>query len=120
MQFPLKKYKQHTRCLFAMIFVNFDIVWRYFSWTNQTLAAFTLWAGTVYLFANGKRLGYLIALFPALFMTMVSVSYIFIAPEGFHLPIEYRWIGYAAAALVTIFCLTLFCLWARRQLQLTK
>ena len=107
-------------CVFAMIFVNFDIVWRYFSWTNQTLAAFTLWAGTVYLFANGKRLGYLIALLPALFMTMVSVSYIFIAPEGFHLPIEYRWIGYAAAASVTIFCLTLFCLWARRQHQPVK
>ena len=24
--------------------VNFDIIWRYFSWSNQTLAMITLWA----------------------------------------------------------------------------
>ena len=110
-------------CVFGMVFVNFDIVWRYFSWTNQTLAMFTLWAGTVWLYKNriktaslkDKRplcsknnFGYLIALIPALFMTMVSVSYILIAPEGFHLPEAYRWIGYAVAGLVTVVLLGLF------------
>lgn len=110
--------------VFGMTFVNFDVVWRYFAWTNQTLAVFTLWTGAVFLFkqehpasAGTKtpyRWGYLMALLPALFMTMVCSSYILIAPEGLHLPAEKRWIGYAAAGVVTLSCLVLFCLWARR------
>ena len=115
-------------CVFGMVFVNFDIVWRYFSWTNQTLAVFTLWAGTVWLYKNGhqpsaikhqtsniSRHGYLIALIPALFMTMVSSSYILIAPEGFHLPEAYRWIGYAVAAVVTIGLLCGFIAWTKKR-----
>ena len=102
-------------CVLGMVFVDFDIVWRYFSWTNQTLAAFTLWAGSVYLYRQHKGYGYLIALLPALFMTMISVSYLFIAPEGLYLPAESRWIGYATAACVSIGCLVGFALWTRRQ-----
>lgn len=108
-------------CVFAMVFVDFNIVWRYFAWTNQTLAVFTLWAGTVFLFKQrsdqtAKRSnGYLIALVPALFMTMVSVSYIFIAPEGFRFAAHgLSWLAYLIAAIVTITLLTLFALWARK------
>lgn len=102
-------------CVFGMSFVNFDIVWRYFSWTNQTLAVFTLWMGTVYLYRERHtKQGYLIALIPALFMTMVSVSYILIAPEGFHLPVQQHWIGYAIAGVVTIALLLLFIRFTRR------
>ena len=108
-------------CVFALVFVNFEIVWRYFSWTNQTLAMFTLWAGTVWLYKNQKSeirnqkysFGYLIALIPALFMTMVSTSYILIAPEGFRLPEQYRWIGYAIAGVITLACLCGFTFWAK-------
>ncbi|MBR1808506.1 MAG: carbon starvation protein A [Paludibacteraceae bacterium] len=105
--------------VFGMTFVNFDIVWRYFSWTNQTLAVFTLWAGTVFLFKNGvetgkMKRGWLMSIIPALFMTMVSVSYIFIAPEGFHLQPDLRWIGYMAASVVTVALLFLFAVWAKR------
>ena len=109
-------------CVFALVFVNFYIVWRYFSWTNQTLAVFTLWSGTVWLYKNGHepsaspimRHGYLMALVPALFMTMVSVSYILIAPEGLNLPVELRWVGYLIAGLATLVCLVLFVRWVRR------
>ena len=108
-------------CVFGLVFVNFEIVWRYFSWTNQTLAMFTLWAGTVWLYKNQKSeirnqkysFGYLIALIPALFMTMVSTSYILIAPEGFRLPEQYRWIGYAIAGVITLACLCGFTFWAK-------
>ena len=48
---------------------------------------------------------------PALFMTMVCSSYILIAPEGFHLPEAYRWIGYAVAGVVTAGLLALFARW---------
>ena len=44
-------------CVFGMVFVDFNIVWRYFAWTNQTLACFTLWAGAVWLYkkANSQQ-----------------------------------------------------------------
>ena len=64
---------------------GFDVIWRYFAWSNQTLSVFTLWAMTVYLY-NSKRKYTLVALIPALLMTMVTVLYILIAPEGFTLP----------------------------------
>ena len=75
-------------CVFGMVFVDFNIVWRYFAWTNQTLACFTLWAGTVWLYKYRRekyRYGWLITAIPAAFMTVVCISYILIAPEGFHL-----------------------------------
>lgn len=106
--------------VFGMSFVDFNIVWRYFAWTNQTLAVFTLWAATVYLYkqehAEGAnyKLGYIMTLIPALFMTMVSVSYIMIAPEGFHLPQELRWTGYALAGVVALGLLAGFSLWSRK------
>ncbi len=62
---------------------GFDIIWRYFAWANQVLAAVTLWAITIYLLKEKKP--YIITLLPALFMTMVCVTYIFIAQEGFAL-----------------------------------
>jgi len=100
--------------------VDFNIVWRYFAWTNQTLATFTLWAGTIWLYKKSHQspitnyqYGYLIAMLPALFMTMVCCSYILIAPEGLHLPVEWRWLGYSIAALITLCCLCGFTLWAK-------
>ena len=102
-------------CVFGMVFVDFEVVWRYFAWTNQTLAVFTLWAGTIWLFKNGSyHYGYLIALIPALFMTMVCSSYIFIAEEGINLAHELRWIGYAVAGVVTLCCLCGFIFWAKK------
>lgn len=73
-------------CVFGMVFVDFGIVWRYFAWTNQTLACFTLWAGTVWLKRNSKyQYGWLMAAIPAVFMTVVCTCYILVAPEGFNL-----------------------------------
>ena len=66
----------------AFLFIPFDIIWRYFSWSNQTLAAIALWSAAVYLKKHGKF--YLIALLPALFMTVVVTCYIIVAPEGFY------------------------------------
>lgn len=64
--------------------IDFDILWRYFAWFNQTLGCITLWAISVWLLRNRKC--YWIAVIPALFMTLVCSSYILIAPEGFSLP----------------------------------
>lgn len=71
---------------YLIMLIDFNVLWRYFAWSNQTLAVFTLWAATVYLARHGKA--YIITLLPAIFMTAVSVSYILFAPrsEGFGLP----------------------------------
>ena len=66
---------------FIIMLLPYDALWRYFAWCNQVLAVFTLWTCTVWL-AKNKRL-YIITLLPALFMTCVTVTYIFFAPEGF-------------------------------------
>lgn len=67
----------------GFMLMDFNVLWRYFAWSNQTLAVFTLWAVTVYL-ARRERM-YVVAMIPALFMTVVSVTYIMFAPEGLRL-----------------------------------
>lgn len=70
-------------CLFLME-IDFTVLWRYFAWSNQSLAVFTLWAATVYLARNGRL--YIITLVPALFMTVVCTTYILFAPLGVPMP----------------------------------
>ena len=115
-------------CVFGMVFVDFNVVWRYFAWTNQTLAVFTLWAGTCWLYKSeweephikSYRYGYLVALIPALFMTMVCTSYILIAPEGLHIDPDKRATGYVIAGLATLTCLFVWISWAKKHRRIMK
>lgn len=70
----------------GLFFIDFGVLWRYFAWTNQTLACIMLWAAAVWL--AKQKMFYWIAFLPALFMTVVSVSYILTSPEGFRLSLE--------------------------------
>ena len=83
---------------------GFQIVWRYFSWSNQTLAMVALWVATAYLLKKGKyRFGSLLTALPATFMTAVSVTYILMAQEGFKLDQTASYIiGTVAAASLLI------------------
>jgi len=65
---------------FSLNFVDFSKIWRYFGWANQTVAAVALWCATVYL-ARRHRCWWL-AFIPAVFMTVVTTTYILVAPEG--------------------------------------
>ena len=76
--------------------INFAVIWRYFAWSNQTLATIVLWTITVYLLTSRKN--YWITLLPALFMTAVITSYLFLAPEGFALS---KSISYTVGLVVT-------------------
>ncbi|MDE6311292.1 MAG: carbon starvation protein A [Muribaculaceae bacterium] len=90
---------------FGLMLIDFNVLWRYFAWTNQTLAAFTLWACTFYL--ARKRKFYWITLIPALFMTVVVMSYIIFAPrpEGFGMPLAW---GIASGLLIDAVCCAAF------------
>lgn len=59
--------------------MNYSVVWRYFSWSNQTLAMIALWMAAVFLKQNGKRPW--ICVNPAMWMTAATTTYFVIAPE---------------------------------------
>ena len=59
--------------------INYTVIWRYFSWTNQTLAMIVLWAASMFLFYEKKN--YWITAVPATFMSGVSSTYFMMAPE---------------------------------------
>jgi len=82
--------------------MDFQLLWRYFSWANQVTAAIALWIGAVYLYQ--KKTHYIIALVPAFFITSVVGSYLFYDPTiGFGLDvITSNWIGLAFTVLLTI------------------
>lgn len=83
---------------FLLTQIDFGIIWRYFAWSNQTLATVVLWTITAYLLRENKW--YWVSLLPALFMTMVCSTYILIAPEGFQLENNIAYLGGAAITLV--------------------
>lgn len=74
---------------FIIMLLPYDALWRYFAWCNQVLAVFTLWTLTVYLARKEKT--YIITLIPALFMTAVTTTYIFYAPEGLGIISDSLW-----------------------------
>ena len=63
----------------ALGFIDYTVIWRYFSWTNQTLAMIVLWAASMYLFKEKKN--FWITAVPATFMSAVSSTYFILAPE---------------------------------------
>ncbi len=90
---------------------GFNIIWRYFGWANQTLAAFALWTATVYLTKAKKGEWYLIALLPATFMTSVCLTFILVDKTGFGLSQALiPWLGVGTFAI----SLALFFIWHRK------
>ena len=79
---------------------GFNVIWRYFGWSNQTLACFMLWTATAWLAGSRKGRWYLVTLLPALFMTSVCVTFILVDKTGFGLPAGLApWIGLGAFAV---------------------
>ena len=103
---------------FAIVNDNgFQIIWRYFSWSNQTLAMIALWVSTAYLIKKGKyRFGSLLTALPATFMTAVSTTYILIAQEGFRLD---QTVSYISGISIAVILLStyLIALFRRNKLQ---
>lgn len=84
-------------------FIDFAIIWRYFAWSNQSLATIVLWGAAAYMVKNAKF--HWIATVPATFMTAVCVTYILIAPEGFRLSTT---VAYPAGIIAAFAAFTAF------------
>jgi carbon starvation protein CstA len=94
---------------------GFNVIWSYFGWANQTLSVFTLWTITVFLALSKKP--YIITMIPAVFMTGVCTTFLFISKnslgslEVFSNPV----IGYAVGAVSMVCSVALFAMWLRKQ-----
>lgn len=88
---------------YGITLVDFDVVWRYFAWSNQALACAVLW--TIFAWLSLQKKNFWIALVPALFMTFIEVYYVFISPQ---------FIGFEdhAVSAVCAGALSLAALWA--------
>lgn len=84
--------------------LDFDVLWRYFSWSNQTLAMIALWVATAYLIKKGKKpVSSLITALPASFMSAVSMTYILMSEEGLRLSTSIAYpVGIAFAAILFV------------------
>lgn len=88
---------------------GFNTIWQWFGWSNQTLAVFTLWTITVYL--AQKKKNFWLSLIPALFMTTVCTTYLFISKQALGLQhgLSYG-LGVACLLLASVW----FFVWYRR------
>ena len=96
-------------------FLSYTVIWRYFSWTNQTLAMIVLWAGAMYLAKEGKN--YLICAVPAVFMSAVSITYFFMAPECLGMIAALKnntMVAYPAGIIAAVLFLVIFLRSAKR------
>jgi carbon starvation protein CstA len=90
--------------------LDFNVLWRYFSWSNQTLAMISLWVATVYLLRhNSHPFASLLTALPATFMSAVSMTYICMAKEGLRLSSTVAY----PAGIVFALLLFAFYLWKR-------
>lgn len=89
--------------------IDFNIIWRYFSWSNQTLAMIALWAASAYLVVHKKN--FWISAIPATFMSAVSCTYILMAPEGFQLSAA---ISYPAGIIFAAVCAAAFFMYRKK------
>lgn len=92
--------------------LDFNVLWRYFSWSNQTLAMVSLWVATAYLLkTNANKRASLITALPATFMSAVSMTYILMADEGLRLGVG---IAYPAGIVFAAACLVFYLIQFRR------
>ncbi|MDX9881057.1 MAG: carbon starvation protein A [Prolixibacteraceae bacterium] len=94
---------------FLLTRIDFSIIWRYFAWSNQTLAMIVLWTITAYLVQEKKF--YWVTLIPAVFMTAVTTTYLLFAPEGFSLGKE---ISYSVGSLISVLSILAFFIYKRK------
>ena len=83
---------------YGITLFDFGIIWRYFAWSNQTLSVFVLWS--IYVWLARRKKNYWVALVPAIAMTFIVTSFVFVSPQFFGM--ENREIAFICSANVTI------------------
>ena len=94
---------------------GFNTIWQYFGWSNQALSVFTLWTLTVYLVREKKC--FWLTLIPALFMTTVCTTFLFISKQAFSLP---EWPAYGLGMACLCVAIAWFCIWYHKETKRNK
>lgn len=85
----------------SLSFFDLTVIWTYFGWANQCLAALTLWTACFYLHYHHKP--YWLTLIPAWFISAVCISYIMYDKIGFHLSASLsEWTGIICSTILVI------------------
>ena len=82
---------------------GFTILWRYFAWSNQTIAVFAFGIISIYLLGKGHSRAFLMPLIPGMWYAFITISYISSATIGFNLPMNIAYIVGVLAALIYAF-----------------
>ena len=96
---------------------GFNTLWRYFAWSNQTLALFAFLAISVWMFENGKAKFAWMPLIPGGWYAFVTVTYIANAKIGFNIPWTAAYVIGVIAAVVYIGVVIWY---ARKRMALQK
>ena len=64
----------------GIAFIDFDVIWRYFAWSNQALSVLTLWMITAWLMRRGGYVA-LLAMIPAVIMTYICSTFVFVSDQ---------------------------------------
>ena len=64
----------------GIAFIDFDVIWRYFAWSNQALSVLTLWMITAWLMRRGGCVA-LLAMIPAVIMTYICSTFVFVSDQ---------------------------------------
>lgn len=83
--------------------IDFNILWRYFSWANQATGVIALFVGAMYLYVARKN--FWVALIPGALMLYTTMVYILNAEIGFRMSMDASYIagGVISVVLVVIF-----------------
>lgn len=93
-----------TACIFIPVIIilvfsklnsnGFSVLWRYFAWSNQTIAVLSFAAISIYLFSKkgAPKLAFLVSLLPGTFYMFIISTYILNQSIGFGLPLKLSYI----------------------------
>lgn len=87
----------------ALMFIDFNVLWRYFNWANQATAVIALFVSAAYLMLKDKE--FFSALIPGVLMLYMVILYLLTEQIGFGLPMQ---ISYYISAILTIAILFIF------------
>ena len=91
---------------------GFQILWRYFAWSNQVLSLFAFLAISIWMFEHGKGKFVWIPLIPGGFYAFVTISYIMNAKIGFNIP----WgASYAIGGIAAVAYVIAIVLWGKKR-----
>ena len=85
----------------GIAFIDFDVIWRYFAWSNQALSVLTLWMITAWLSRKGSKCT-ILALIPAMIMTYVCSAFVFVSNQFIGMGASMAAYVYAAAVTAII------------------